>query len=125
MQNLKNSKQRDAILRYLCSVTTHPDAEEIYIAVKRDIPNISLGTVYRNLNLLVQRGEILRLSLDEGFDRYDGNPAPHYHFKCTQCRKVIDISTPYINELNDIAASTGKVISHSVIFTGICRACCK
>ena len=78
----KRSKQRDAIIAFLMTRKDHPTADTIYMNIKKEFPNISLGTVYRNLALLSERGDILKLSYDNGADRYDASVEPHYHFIC-------------------------------------------
>lgn len=80
MAGIKFSRQRQAIMDYLMSTTEHPTADTIYANVKEQYPNISLGTVYRNLNLLADEGQILRLSCGDGSDHFDGTIEPHYHF---------------------------------------------
>ena len=79
---LKRSKQRESIKKFLISRYDHPTAETVYMNIKEEFPNISLGTVYRNLSLLADIGEIQKLSTGIGPDRFDGNPTPHYHFIC-------------------------------------------
>ena len=79
---LKRSKQRESIKKFLISRYDHPTAETVYMNIKEEFPNISLGTVYRNLSLLADIGEIQKLSTGIGPDRFDGNPKPHYHFIC-------------------------------------------
>lgn len=89
---MKNySRQREAIINYLESVYTHPTAEEIYNSVREVIPNISLGTVYRNLNELVANKKVFVLHVEGDRDRYDGHTEPHAHLKCPECGKVEDI----------------------------------
>ena len=85
MAAIRRSKQRDAIKAYLMSTTAHPTAEVVYENIKKDFPNISLGTVYRNLNFLVEHDEALRLDCGDGFDHFDGNTHPHNHFFCKSC----------------------------------------
>ena len=75
---LKRSKQRESIKKFLISRYDHPTAETVYMNIKEEFPNISLGTVYRNLSLLADIGEIQKLSTGIGPDRFDGNPKPHY-----------------------------------------------
>ena len=82
---LKRSKQRESIKKFLISRYDHPTAETVYMNIKEEFPNISLGTVYRNLSLLADIGEIQKLSTGIGPDRVDGNPKPHYHFICKEC----------------------------------------
>ena len=94
MENYKKmrySRQREEIYEYLCHTMEHPSAEKIYQDLRIKMPNISLGTVYRNLNLLADIGEIQKLSTGLGPDRFDGNPAPHYHFSCRCCGCVLDL----------------------------------
>ena len=74
---LKRSKQRESIKKFLISRYDHPTAETVYMNIKEEFPNISLGTVYRNLSLLADIGEIQKLSTGIGPDRFDGNPKPH------------------------------------------------
>lgn len=122
---LKYSRQRESIKNYLDTHRTHPTAETVYLDIKQDFPNISLGTVYRNLNLLADMGEILRISPGNGPDRYDGNAEPHYHFICEECGTVLDIDLePQIN-LNEIANQqfNGTITGHVTHFFGLCPEC--
>lgn len=80
MTALKHSRQREAIKKYLMTTKEHPTADIVYLHVKKEFPNISLGTVYRNLNLLTDIGEALKIPAPDGADRFDGNAAPHNHF---------------------------------------------
>ena len=89
---LKYSKQRESIKNFLVTRYDHPTAETVYLNIRKEFPNISLGTVYRNLNLLAEIGEIQKLSPGIGPDRFDGNPAPHYHFICRHCGCVMDLT---------------------------------
>ena len=91
MVKTRRSRQRDAIMTYLKSRTDHPSAEQIYENVKLEIPNISLGTVYRNLTLLNDLGEIRLISVGTGADHFDANAAPHDHFVCRRCQSIIDL----------------------------------
>lgn len=90
MANLKYSRQREAIKDYLSSVTTHPTADTVYMHIKEEFPNISLGTVYRNLNLLADIGEAIKITTPDGGDRFDARTNPHYHFYCKCCKRMID-----------------------------------
>ena len=85
MAGLKYSKQRASIKDYLMHTTSHPTADTVYLHIKEEFPNISLGTVYRNLNLLADIGEALRIPTPDGGDRFDGRCEPHYHVVCTNC----------------------------------------
>ena len=94
----KKSKQRDAIIKFLMT-------RKVYMNIKEEFPKISLGTVYRNLALLSERGEILKLSYEGGADHYDACTDPHYHFMCQECGAVIDLEMAPIDEkLNEIAS---------------------
>lgn len=122
---LKYSRQRESIQHYLNVHRTHPTAETVYSDIKKDFPNISLGTVYRNLNLLADMGEILRLSDGNGPDRYDGNTSPHYHFTCTCCNRVLDMEIEPSTQLEKKAGETfeGVITSHTTHFFGLCPEC--
>ncbi|MEN3038316.1 MAG: transcriptional repressor [Candidatus Kryptonium sp.] len=92
MANRRGSKQREAILRILQSTDIHPTADWIYDQVRKVIPNISLGTVYRNLNLLKDEGLIREVTIQGSSSaRYDANLEPHYHFICLKCNSVYDL----------------------------------
>ena len=121
----RKSKQKEAILRVLKGTTSHPSADWVYEQVKREIPNISLGTVYRNLKLLKQEGEILELDLASTLSRFDGNSQDHYHFRCEQCGRVFDVDEPVDKEIDyRVAQKTGfKVSHHRLEFRGLCKDC--
>lgn len=121
----RKSKQREAILRVLKGTTCHPTADWIYEQVRREIPNISLGTVYRNLRLLKQGGEILELELAGTLSRFDANTQNHSHFRCEQCGRIFDVGEPVDKMLDDRAAQkTGfKVSNHLLEFRGLCKDC--
>ena len=122
----KHFKKRDAILSCLQSTDTHPSAEWIHEAVRKEIPNISLATVYRNLNLFKEQGLIQSLGTVQGTERFDGNTAPHVHYICTNCGRVLDLPELQVPaDLNYAAAqaSGGRVGSCQLTFTGICGRC--
>jgi Fur family peroxide stress response transcriptional regulator len=122
---MRRSKQREAILRVLMSTKSHPTAEWLYEEVKKEIPNISLGTVYRNLRLMKDHGEILELEQTGAFRRFDGNSANHYHFRCDRCGKVYDIDEPVVDGIDErVEKTTGfRVSYHRLEFRGLCRDC--
>ncbi len=119
------SRQRQAIIDYLCSTKEHPTAETVYTHVREQYPKVSLGTVYRNLNLLAEEGEILRLTCGDGSDRFDGNPMPHYHFLCKECGCVSDLPLEPMDHINVLAGSgfPGVIEGHTVLFHGSCSEC--
>lgn len=121
----KHSKQRDSIIEYLATHSNHPTAETVYLAIREDFPNISLGTVYRNLALLADSGEILKISTDHGPDRFDGCITPHYHFFCKECGDVYDLDMEPINHINVIASQKfqGTIEGNITHFYGKCPKC--
>ena len=125
MATLKYSKQRASIKEYLDHTTEHPTADTVYLHVRKAFPRISLGTVYRNLSLLEEIGEIIKISTGVGPDHYDYNTAPHYHFICRGCGRVMDIDLDFADELmTQVQESTDLAIeSCSVSFTGLCPDC--
>jgi Fur family peroxide stress response transcriptional regulator len=127
MAATRYSRQREAIQRYLCSTTSHPTAEMVYEVLQTEYPHISLGTVYRNLNLLVEQGEILRLDCGDGTDHFDGCTKPHYHLYCNGCRRVMDLRMDSIDHINQIAGAgfEGEIQGHIVYFYGLCPQCKK
>lgn len=127
MNHLKHSRQRDAIKQNLSSRTDHPTADAVYMDVKKEFPNISLGTVYRNLTLLADIGEILRLRLGDGVDHFDGNAMPHHHFICNQCHSVIDLDIPPSDFAADYSQIPfdGIITGYSIHFEGLCSSCSK
>lgn len=127
MPAIKFSRQRESIKDYLMHTTCHPTADDVYMHVRSTFPNISLGTVYRNLNLLVDQGEIIKLTCNDGCDHFDGMCEPHYHFICRCCNSVLDLSLPNLDHINTLAAANfdGIIEGHSVLFNGICPDCKK
>ena len=122
---LKYSKQRESIKNFLVTRYDHPTAETVYMNIKEEFPNISLGTVYRNLNLLAEIGEIQKLSPGIGPDRFDGNPAPHYHFICRHCGCVMDLTVSGLDHINILAGQDfdGEIEGHITYFYGSCPSC--
>ena len=122
---IKHSRQRDAIRDNLMNRCDHPTAETVYMDIKEDFPNISLGTVYRNLSLLSELGEIQKISTGAGPDRFDGNPNPHCHFRCRTCSGVLDIPFEHPDELNAHASKSfpGIIEGNIIQFFGVCPDC--
>jgi Fur family peroxide stress response transcriptional regulator len=125
MKPLKHSRQREALKAALMSRKDHPTADALYLSLREDYPNLSLGTVYRNLNLLVEMGEALRVDCGDGADRFDGDVNPHYHFICTSCGAVSDLYLDPLDLINQVAQAhcDGKVDGHQVYFHGTCAHC--
>ena len=124
---LKYSRQREVIKEFLKTRKDHPTADTVYMNVREQYPNISLGTVYRNLTLLADIGEIQRLRVGDGVDHFDADVSPHYHFICTECGSVIDLEMDSIDNIIDVAGMNfdGKIIGHVTYFYGNCGNCHK
>jgi Fur family transcriptional regulator, ferric uptake regulator len=125
MARLSNTNQRRLIIEELRKLTSHPTAEELYELVKRRLPSLSLGTVYRNLDMLAGCGEILKLESAGRQRRFDGNANPHCHLRCVSCGAVEDISLPGVEliqkELDKFLG--GRICGVSIEFSGQCRLC--
>ena len=125
MAALKRSRQREAIKDNLMHRVDHPTADMIFADIRKDFPNISLGTVYRNLSLLSDLGEVRRIPDIAGADRFDGNTKPHDHFICRVCGCVQDMDIVDTGKLQAQAAEKfdGIIEDASVNFYGVCRNC--
>jgi len=119
------TRQRSVILEELRSSGIHPSADELYQLVRKRLPRISLGTVYRNLEILSELGEIRKLELSGSLKRYDGHPHRHYHIRCVGCDTVADAPIAPLNQLEDELYQTTvfEIIGHNLEFTGLCPAC--
>lgn len=122
---LKYSRQRQLIKDFLMTRKDHPTADAVYMNVRREYPNISLSTVYRNLSLLTDLGEIKRLQVGDGVDHYDADTSQHYHVICTECGSVTDLKVNDIERILNIAGQDfdGQIQGHVTYFYGICRNC--
>ena len=127
MKTIKYSRQRESIKLALARRTDHPTADALYASIREEFPNISLGTVYRNLNLLVELGEIQKLNFGDGADHFDADTSPHYHFMCRECGCIEDLPMEISQETNQLAQkyTDGKIESHITYFYGICGNCLK
>lgn len=125
MANLKYSRQREVIKELLCNSCEHPTADIIYMNARQEFPNISLGTVYRNLNLLADLGDAIKITTPNGAVHFDGRTEPHYHFHCNKCGKVIDLDLEELTCINDAAGKNfdGVIENHSMMFYGTCKDC--
>ena len=125
--NRRITKQRQVILEELRKLNTHPSADEIYKVVRRRLPRISLGTVYRNLEVLAQMGEIQKLELSGSLKRWDWNTNKHYHIRCVRCNRVDDAPIAPLNQLENelYEATVFEIIGHNLEFTGFCPECSK
>ena len=125
-QGRKYSKKREAILDAIRSTKEHPSAEWVYARLKPDFPDLSLGTVYRNLTLFRESGDVVSVGTFCGQEHFDGDVRPHPHFFCESCRRIFDLdiafsSSDHYKEVE--RAIGGEVSGDSVLFTGRCRDC--
>lgn len=122
MQNKRFSKQREAIIRYLAGTTSHPTAEDIYAAVRKEYPRMGIATVYRNLNRLCADGDIMRIDCGTS-DRFDYRTSDHGHFTCTSCGRVYDVFMDFDKFAELTEEMPGEVKRTELMFYGICRHC--
>ena len=122
----KHSNKRDAILQVIRSTESHPGAQWVYDRLKPLIPGLSLGTVYRNINLFKQEGRVISVGVVGGDERFDGRVEPHPHFVCEICGAVIDLSVEIQSELStklslEIPGCT--IDKRKTVFYGLCKGC--
>ena len=118
----KHFRKRDAILSCLRQTTEHPSADWVYAKLKPEIPDLALGTVYRNLRLMVEDREIRQIITDYGPDRYDRNMIPHEHLHCDGCGKLVDIT---FGGLKELLENKGEIAvnDYQLNIRGLCPAC--
>ena len=121
----RNTRQREVILEELRRSSAHPTATQVYDLVRRRLPKISLGTVYRNLDLLARMGMIQRMETTGAETRFDGDVRPHNHVRCTACGRIDDLAGPAV-ELSpegrrDFAGY--QILGHRLEFVGLCPKC--
>ena len=126
LSHFRMTGQRKVILRELARVHTHPTADEIYVLVRKMIPHISLGTVYRNLEMLSEMGLIRKLEFAGSQRRYDGNPELHHHIRCVACGSVDDVSPDAVSAFEfSRDMIPWRVLDYRVVFLGLCGECAK
>ncbi len=123
--DIRLTPQRQVILEELAKVKTHPTANEIYDMVRKRLPRIGLGTVYRNLELMAENGMILKLEVGGSQKRFDATTDLHYHIRCTCCGKVDDIELSAMPQLDKLASGSSdyQILGHHIEFSGICETC--
>lgn len=121
----KRSKQRERLLQLLGQTYTHPTADWLYQNLKKEFSSLSVGTVYRNLNILVEQKLIQRLPFGSTHDRYEVIKNPHYHLVCETCGCVQDFDMPQYAEINEQAQTMSRfnISRHRIDFFGICEKC--
>ncbi len=123
----RNTIQKQLVLEAICALRNHPTVDEVYKYIAEKYPGISKGTVYRNINMLVNTGLLARISCPSGPDRFDDVTQKHYHINCRRCGRFVDVPLDYHINLNDLVSDlTGyKVDSHDIVFNGLCPVCRK
>jgi Fur family peroxide stress response transcriptional regulator len=123
------SRQREIIYDTLARNAVHPTADKLYEIIKKENPNSNIGiaTVYRNLKVLSETGQIKRISGLEESEHFDHNTHTHYHVICKKCGKVYDVDSNFAsNIINEAEKQTGYIIdSYDIVFRGICDCCQK
>ena len=121
----RNTVQRQIILETLQKFDSHPTVEEVYVEVHKSHPTISKVTVYRNLRLLADNGDVRKVLLPEELERYDKRADQHYHFKCKNCGALFDVDVEYPKGMDEaVREKYGfQVDEHDVVFRGICPKC--
>ncbi len=122
---MRMTRQRQVILEELRKTCTHPGADEIYSLVRRRLPRISLGTVYRNLEVLAELGEIQKIETGGTLKRFDGNPEAHYHIRCASCKRVVDAPVERLDDIEVILSGKTdfQILGHRLEFIGLCPHC--
>ena len=121
----RKSRQRDRMLEVLRQTRSHPTAKWLFDRVRKQFPNLSLGTVYRNLGILVKQGLVSRLDFGSGFDRFEAATLPHHHFVCESCGRVTDLDLPVDHSLTrKLQKATGYAATrHEIRLYGLCKNC--
>lgn len=128
---MKYSRQRNVILDIVRGSDAHPTAETVYDLAKEAIPGIGIATVYRNLNILAENGDITRINTENGKDRFDGHMDEHYHMVCSQCGEVIDLYPAGDSSMAELRRAVNMTFGikddnvqiNSTLLTGVCNRC--
>jgi Fe2+ or Zn2+ uptake regulation protein len=126
-QMTRMTRQRRMILEELRKLDFHPSADEVYALVRKRLPRISLGTIYRNLETLSELGEIQKLEFGGTIKRFDGYSEPHYHIRCNLCDCIDDAPMSLLRDIEDRVSSVTdyRIIGHRLEFIGLCPECAK
>ena len=122
------SRKREAILQKIRGSHIHPTAEWVYQELKNEYPDLSLGTVYRNLTRFKEDGTIRSLGVINGQEHFDGELNAHDHFLCVECGQILDLARPaFLEEIIEHLEKTGNLVvrSYDLLLRGTCPACCK
>lgn len=121
----KYSRQRAAVLKALSADKSHPTANKVYDNVRKELPNISLGTVYRNLSDLCDSGEAIRISVGDGFEHFDADVSPHIHLHCRVCGETADLYSDTAFAENAARDIGFEPEGCTVVINGVCKNCLK
>lgn len=126
--NTKKYRQTDArrvILEEIMNLDSHPTADEVYEIVRKRLPKVSLGTIYRNLEVLTGKGLIQKLEVGGSQRRFDGNTNNHYHLRCRECGRVIDLTTKPLKAIEETISQLAdwEILGHRLELIGICLSC--
>lgn len=122
----RNTVQRELVLNAVRSLKNHATADEIYSLIIKNHPTIGKGTVYRNLNILAEEGEIRKVEIPGGPDCFDHNCTQHYHVRCINCGRVFDVDMDIVDLDNNIHGTNGiRLLAYDILFKGICAKCQK
>ena len=126
-QKFRQSRQRERILQLLKETDTHPSADWLYERLKKEFPKLSLGTVYRNITILIEQGLVQKIHFGSTFDRFEANPEPHYHIICESCGKIEDFQVSIYEDINKQAGTCSdfSINRHMIEFYGLCPKCKK
>ena len=124
-KRFNRSRQRSRILELLRGTGRHPTADWVYDQLKGEFPNLSMGTVYRNLSILIEQGLTAKIDFGSTFDRFDANTTPHHHFVCEECGAITDLELPIDHDLDERVkeATQFTVLRHRIEFYGLCETC--
>ncbi len=122
---MKYSHQRELILQVMKQSLGHLTARQVYQRVKEELPTISLGTIYRNLNVLDEQNLIRRIVVPYGCDEFDYNPTEHSHFFCTKCESLYDLEAHIDQKMKQVVEETTgyEITNTNVVFKGVCHKC--
>jgi Fur family transcriptional regulator, peroxide stress response regulator len=121
----RNSRQRERIYEVLAASKAHPTAQDVYDRLKKEMPHLSLGNVYRNIAILLEEGRIQGGEFGSGMVRYDAVTGAHYHFVCERCGTVSDFAMPAQDDITAAARrfSEHRIAGHTIRFFGVCADC--
>jgi Fur family ferric uptake transcriptional regulator len=122
---IRNTDARRVILEEIRRVTSHPTADELYEQVRKRIPKVSLGTVYRNLEILTQNGKIQKIEAGGVQKRFDATTEKHYHFRCLRCGRIVDLTSNPVDEIDQaVRKLAGEGFSgYHLEVQGFCPSC--